>query len=1068
MLGISSFAQDIPPAKPPRVQLQTPNNLTFWYNPEDSTVWIWKGSYGWTKLAGAKQFQHKIDSLTFLNFVQVKDTIGLKGYFTNFKALSKTDSVTGTSPIVVTKTSQKVYDVSINPADCDNNGYMLAVDKCFLDSLKLKRGILKGDSALIKTTTGDSITTTTNEYGALYNQFVTTDVRKISSDDNWIVPSKTIFDDLITYLGGGSVAGGKLKETGTVHWLSPNVGATNETGFTAQPGGYRNLDQNCSVIGDMGLLWSSTDFYFLKIYSYLLSSDVEGDDYQVTGYSIRLCNPTTIHSDGYTGTYTGNNFKAYPTIVINGVEWLSENLNENKYRTGEYIHGFEGGVYRPISNSTWAGLTSEAMCYYTTTKVPVITNIYLGDTIKIPNITNLATKDTLANYWNKQEITEPDTTRWSLGYAAYLWGNHASAGYLTGLTVDSPLSGLGTAASHLTVDLSSKENAFSKNTGFNLNLGTTSGTVLEGRTFGTAANSSTTDFSPSSVYPATGLTTGYVPYKSATVLANSGFYWDAVNQIGGIGTTAPVYKLDINTPVVPYVDTYSGLQLQADGYGYILEGGLKQLLGGALKFSVNNAGTISEKVRFDNNGNVGIGYSTGTEIANNKLAVNGNTFINGTVSINRNTTGLYLNRDALTNYCGMEFRTANNNRWLTGMRENFFLDNYVIYNENIGIDVLTLDIATNNAIFAATVDATGYKLSGVSTFLDWSRTGYAGNANQVLIQPTNNTTSPAWSNWFKADWNQTDSTKNNWIRNKPTLSGSNTGDQTLTIAGTTSPTIALSGSNTATFAAGTGITLGQSAGTITITGTGSGVTTIGVTTANGVSGTSSGGTTPSLTIALGAITPTTVNGLQVSLGKNSIGNNVALSSNALRDNTSGYYNVAIGSSSLQDNTSGLNNVAIGVNALISNTTSSGSVGIGCWAGYASTDANSFYLNNIYQGGSMASDKAYSLLYGQFSGTAGSLTGQQLTVNGALNVNGTITGTNLPIAGSFSGVGTATTVFTVTIGRTMANTTYKVNVTPTSVLSAALFYVTNKTTTTFDVTYMAGLTGTVTFDWILSP
>jgi len=73
-----------------------------------------------------------------------------------------------------------------------------------------------------------------------------------------------------------------------------------------------------------------------------------------------------------------------------------------------------------------------------------------------------------------------------------------------------------------------------------------------------------------------------------------------------------------------------------------------------------------------------------------------------------------------------------------------------------------------------------------------------------------------------------------------------------------------------------------------------------------------------------------------------------------------------------------------------------------------------------------------------------------------------------ISGSFSGVGTATTVFTVTIGVTMPNTTYKVNVTPTAALSAALFHVANKTTTTFDVTYLAGLTGTVTFDWSVFP
>jgi hypothetical protein len=72
------------------------------------------------------------------------------------------------------------------------------------------------------------------------------------------------------------------------------------------------------------------------------------------------------------------------------------------------------------------------------------------------------------------------------------------------------------------------------------------------------------------------------------------------------------------------------------------------------------------------------------------------------------------------------------------------------------------------------------------------------------------------------------------------------------------------------------------------------------------------------------------------------------------------------------------------------------------------------------------------------------------------------------SGSFSQVGTATTTFTVTIGTTQANSSYKVNVTPTSALSAALFYVNNKTTTTFDVVYLAGLTGTVTFDWSLFP
>lgn len=73
---------------------------------------------------------------------------------------------------------------------------------------------------------------------------------------------------------------------------------------------------------------------------------------------------------------------------------------------------------------------------------------------------------------------------------------------------------------------------------------------------------------------------------------------------------------------------------------------------------------------------------------------------------------------------------------------------------------------------------------------------------------------------------------------------------------------------------------------------------------------------------------------------------------------------------------------------------------------------------------------------------------------------------LNTSGSFSGTGTATTTFTVTIGVTQANTTYKVNVTPTSLVAAAVFYVNNKTTTTFDVVYPVGLSGAVSFDWAL--
>lgn len=73
-----------------------------------------------------------------------------------------------------------------------------------------------------------------------------------------------------------------------------------------------------------------------------------------------------------------------------------------------------------------------------------------------------------------------------------------------------------------------------------------------------------------------------------------------------------------------------------------------------------------------------------------------------------------------------------------------------------------------------------------------------------------------------------------------------------------------------------------------------------------------------------------------------------------------------------------------------------------------------------------------------------------------------------IAGSFSQAVVTVATFTVTIGITLSNATYQVNVTPTAAISAALFYVNNKTTTTFDVVYNAAITGTVTFDWTVFP
>ena len=103
----------------------------------------------------------------------------------------------------------------------------------------------------------DSIAT----YGRLYNWFAVIDNRDIAPK-GWHIPTEAEWMILTAYLGGNLVAGGKLKESGTTHWETPNAGATNQSGFTALPGGYCYSDGTSSHIGLHGAFFSSTEGVF--------------------------------------------------------------------------------------------------------------------------------------------------------------------------------------------------------------------------------------------------------------------------------------------------------------------------------------------------------------------------------------------------------------------------------------------------------------------------------------------------------------------------------------------------------------------------------------------------------------------------------------------------------------------------------------------------------------------------------------------------------------------------------------------------------------------------------------
>ena len=93
-------------------------------------------------------------------------------------------------------------------------------------------------------------------YGRLYNWFAVSDSRNIAPA-GWHVATDAEWQTLIDYLGGGAVAGGKMKEIGTTHWISPNAG-TNESGFSALPGGFRTSLGYFGSLGYWAIFWSST------------------------------------------------------------------------------------------------------------------------------------------------------------------------------------------------------------------------------------------------------------------------------------------------------------------------------------------------------------------------------------------------------------------------------------------------------------------------------------------------------------------------------------------------------------------------------------------------------------------------------------------------------------------------------------------------------------------------------------------------------------------------------------------------------------------------------------------
>jgi uncharacterized protein (TIGR02145 family) len=133
-------------------------------------------------------------------------------------------------------------------------------------------------------------------YGGLYQwdemmQYGTTQGVQGICPTDWHIPTDAEWTTLTEYLGGGSIAGGKMKEVGIAHWAAPNTGATNSSGFTALPGGYRDEDNNFYKLTQDAAFWSSlqkdSTFAWDRFLYNNLESVLRFGDLKTGGFSVR-------------------------------------------------------------------------------------------------------------------------------------------------------------------------------------------------------------------------------------------------------------------------------------------------------------------------------------------------------------------------------------------------------------------------------------------------------------------------------------------------------------------------------------------------------------------------------------------------------------------------------------------------------------------------------------------------------------------------------------------------------------------------------------------------------------
>jgi uncharacterized protein (TIGR02145 family) len=199
------------------------------------------------------------------------------------------------------------------------------------------------DNASLATCEGDC----DEVYGSLYNFYAIDDDRGICPE-SWHVPTIDEWYELVNYLGGSGIAGGKMKATGIIGegdglWYSPNSGATNESGFTALPGGHRDYPGAYYYLGIVANFWTSTGYSDVNAYGWQVGySYIESNYLGLSnrhGVSVRCVIDTD--SENFNGCTDSDayNFNPDATIDDGTCEYVSDLFELILVPEGEFTSG---------------------------------------------------------------------------------------------------------------------------------------------------------------------------------------------------------------------------------------------------------------------------------------------------------------------------------------------------------------------------------------------------------------------------------------------------------------------------------------------------------------------------------------------------------------------------------------------------------------------------------------------------------------------------------------------------------------------------------------------------------